>query len=115
MNQRKIMKPSDKAAEYFHGKEKYNCAQAVLKAFCDKYDISEKDIDSFQGYGGGRAPEGLCGALYAICYMRPDLAPKLQKEFEKIVGAIHCRTIRRDNTTPCRECVRLAAELLARL
>jgi hypothetical protein len=49
------------ASEYFHGKEKHNCAQSLAKAF----GLSEDIISSYAGKGSGRAPGKICGSLFA--------------------------------------------------
>lgn len=103
--------PENKAVEYFHGKERYNCAQAVLKTFQKEFNISEEEIIAAARKGAGRAEGGLCGALYGALYLVKD--ENLQKEittaFEKEAGAIHCRQVRKVGKLSCRGCVRLAA------
>lgn len=49
------------ASDFFHAEDNLNCAQSVLKYF----DAPAAQIAEFKAFGGGRAPEGLCGALYA--------------------------------------------------
>lgn len=101
-----------KAESFFHGKERYNCAQAVLKAFEEECLITEDQIEFASKKGAGRAEEGLCGALYAARLLVNDDETKqeLNNVFEKEAGAIHCRQIRKINKLSCKECVRLAAK-----
>ena len=61
-----------KASDYFHKEDSYNCAQAVLKYFQKEYTVSQEIIDSYSAYGGGRAEDGLCGALYAAKFLLDD-------------------------------------------
>ncbi len=52
------------AGQYF--KEGYNCAEAVLRAFRDAYelDISDEALKMATGFGGGLGHAGcICGAL----------------------------------------------------
>ena len=104
------------AAQYFHGKERFNCCQAVMKAFADKTGMTDDDIrEQFASHGGGRAPEGVCGALHAA----RELLDKenfniLADKFEKAAGAKTCREIRSARQLPCVECVELVGQLLSK-
>lgn len=52
--------------KYFHVlPQNLNCAQAVLKGFQNEFQISEKEIEEYRAWGGGRAEGGVCGALFA--------------------------------------------------
>lgn len=100
-----------KAKELFHGEEKYNCAQAVLAAF----DASEEHIADAKKCGGGRAPEGLCGALHSFRILAGEEAfAEHADEFREKAGGLTCREVRPLGKLSCRECVGLAAELLQR-
>jgi len=61
-----------KADELFHGEERYNCAQAVIKAFEGEFKVTKGQILLAAKKGGGRADEGLCGALYAAHLLVSD-------------------------------------------
>lgn len=88
--------------------KQFNCAQAVAKA-CERDDL----VETLKGCGGGRAPEGLCGALYAAISILPeDKRDILKKRFEEKAGEQHCRPIRHVGKTSCSQCVRISAELL---
>lgn len=63
-----MKKPSD----FFHGEKNYNCAQSVLACFQDEFQLSDEKIQSLQSFGGGRAPEGRCGALHAALELVED-------------------------------------------
>ncbi|MFA7230136.1 MAG: hypothetical protein WC071_02585, partial [Victivallaceae bacterium] len=54
-----------KASDKFHKEENFNCAQAVLKFFEDHPSVTVQDIADYKAWGGGRAPEGVCGAIFA--------------------------------------------------
>ncbi len=101
-------------ALHAYKKDRLNCAQSVLRAFQPHPNISDEDILQAKYHGGGRAEEGLCGALYAALRLTDDPATRqqLKAEFVTKAGADKCREIRRAALIPCVECVRLAASLL---
>ena len=103
-----------KASDYFHKEDAYNCAQAILKNFQSKYSISQETIDSYSAYGGGRAEDGLCGALYAAKNLLndPEKTELLGKEFLKKAGSVKCREILKLKKLPCSDCVDLAARIM---
>lgn len=106
---------SEKIKRYFHGPERYNCAQTVLKVFQDQYKLSDVDIERFQVFGSGRAENNLCGALYAALFLLEndiETQQKITQDFQTEVGAIKCREIRGVNKISCVNCVKIAAELL---
>ena len=84
----------------------YNCAQTVYAAF--KPDDSD-GIAELASCGGGRAPDGLCGALFAAEKLCPDSADSIAAEFSEKVGAKCCREIKTVHKTPCEKCVEAAA------
>ena len=60
--------PIEKAKKHYQGKDgfvKLNCAQSVAAAFQNTDTMNATAIDRFAPHGGGRAPQGLCGAVYA--------------------------------------------------
>ena len=103
-----------KASDYFHKEHDYNCAQAILKNFQSEYSISQEMIDSYSAYGGGRAENGLCGALYAAKNLLND--PKkielLNDAFLKKAGSVKCKGILKLKKLPCAGCVDLAAKIV---
>ena len=107
--------PEQKAVDAFT-KERLNCAQSVIKAFGGICQIDENMIAEAKAYGGGRAEEGLCGALYAALLLLEDEgeAAMLREEFAREAGSQKCREIKSGGGLPCVDCVRLAARLLAR-
>jgi hypothetical protein len=94
--------------------ERLNCAQSVLRAFQQHRLIREDEIDEARRYGGGRAENGMCGALYAALSLTDDpfARDRVRSAFVETAGAETCRDIRRAARTPCVECVRIAASLL---
>jgi bacterioferritin-associated ferredoxin len=95
-------------------KERMNCAQSVLRAFQEHRSISEDEIVQARHHGGGRAENGVCGALHAAIKLTddPSVRDHLRSTFVARAGAETCREIRRAARLPCVECVRLAASLL---
>ncbi len=105
------------AAQYFHGKERFNCCQAVLKAFSHITNMSDSYIEEYyRKSGGGRAPENLCGAVYAAVILLNDRPKELDfviDEFSRQAGSNTCRGIKSAGLMPCRDCVELIGKLLA--
>lgn len=103
-----------KAGDLFHGAEGYNCSQAVLKAFADVHDIDETVVKEHKAFGGGRAADGLCGALYSVKTLLGEGAEfeALADQFCEIAGSTRCREIRKINRLSCKKCVETAATLL---
>lgn len=102
------------ARSLFRGKNKLNCAQAVLRAFQPAFGASDKEITAFKAAGSGKAPEGVCGALHAARHLLqdPSLARKLEALFERKGGSTRCKEIRKLKKLPCGDCVALAASFL---
>jgi hypothetical protein len=97
----------------YHQQRLGNCAQSVVYAWNLKTQDSRASEEDFAGYGGGRAPGGLCGALHASCALAGAEAETIQQSFaENTGGVLTCREIRMSRNLSCSECVGLAAELL---
>lgn len=105
------------AASLFSGPEKYNCAQAILIAFQERFSVQEADIRSAKSQGYGRVQGGLCGALYVGKQLLkdPEKAEELTFNFEERAGSTRCKRILRLKLITCRECVALTARLLDQL
>lgn len=104
-------------AKNFHAEHRGNCAMSVAYGFARANGKSEAEAveaaEMFRDFGGGRAPGGFCGALYAAKMMQPDHAETLEDVFKK--GAKNCtlcREIRPNTVIPCNRCVALAGEAL---
>lgn len=100
---------SNKAVELFTAVPKmHNCAQAVADG-CGRSDL----VANLASCGGGRAPEGFCGALHsALLLAKPENLEKVKNEFQAAAGALTCREIKGNAKFSCTECVRLGAELV---
>jgi len=106
------------ALEFFRGESRYNCAQAVLKAYASLTGVEHSCVERFSRLGSGRAPEGECGALFAAKSMLADDSARqtLQDAFVRAAGSAACREIRQLGRLSCKQCVETAAdEVFARL
>lgn len=97
-----------------HTQRTANCAQAVLRGFQQMLGVADERIADAAAHGGGRAPEGLCGALHSALELveSPEDKAAIRAEFERQAGALTCREVRAQRKLSCRDCVRLAAELV---
>ena len=107
-----------KAKDYFLGKagKRYNCAQAVIKAFDGKVCVPDSLIADFADLGGGKAPNGVCGAFHAAAYFlnikHKEKTIELEKFFIENAGAVTCSGIKEGKRFSCVDCVTRAAEFL---
>lgn len=102
-----------------YGHKKLNCSQALIAAFSDKLPISKETMDLFASYGGGKAPEGECGALYAAKFIIKNIGKGSVLECEEIIlshaGSTKCKEIRQLRKLPCLGCVQRMAEYIEKL
>ena len=98
---------------YFHLQpDNLNCAQAILKGFQQEFNITDQEIEEYRAWGGGRAQNGICGALFsAEKLLKQADKPGITNEFRAIVGKTHCLDIKEIKFS-CIDCVRIADELL---
>lgn len=94
------------AKDYYTGKTgvRYNCAQAVAVAFNGspaKYVVC----------GGGRAPEGWCGAAYAAAEITAD-RPGVEKLFLEQAGTVKCAELRNGRRLSCIGCIEKSAQFV---
>ena len=92
--------------------ERLNCAQAVLHAWREVSGDTSIALADLKPFGGGRAPDGLCGALHAACMVAPGRAEALKQHFAARLGSLYCRELRAAKVHPCETCVVQATELL---
>jgi hypothetical protein len=93
--------------------DRLNCAQSVLYAWREVFGETTLTIADLKPLGAGRAPDGLCGAVYAACQLATDRAEALKAAFAARLGSLYCKEIRAAKKHPCADCVAQAAELLA--
>ena len=103
-----------KALSYFRGKEKYNCAQAILKTFQDDYSVSQDLIDSYKKKGFGKVEGNICGALYALkeLLQSEEQFEMAQNRFAEEAGSPRCKEIRKKKYATCKDCVAIAARIM---
>lgn len=89
-----------------------NCAQSVLYAYQQTTGKEGIDLEQMKAFGGGRAPDGLCGALYAACAAAPEKTAALRTRFCERNGSLLCAELRAARERSCSDCVAIAAELL---
>jgi hypothetical protein len=111
---------ADKAKNNYTGQNgcrRMNCAQSVVCAFKENFNIEDATVEMFENYGGGRAPGGLCGALYAVKYImgrqeNKEELSELENYFKEHAGALECSNIRGLRKLSCVGCVEKSAEFL---
>ena len=99
----------DKATELFTAvPKKFNCAETIAEAFGHGELLSQMHF-----CGGGRAPEGICGALHAALLLIPaEDHAAVKQEFLERAGSLLCDELKNTCKTPCLACVRIAAALV---
>jgi hypothetical protein len=94
-----------------------NCAQTVFYYFQDEHGHTDEKIKSHYVNGGGRAPNNLCGALYAAQELlkeqeKENMISELNKQFNENIGGITCSDIRGNNLAPCIVCKDVAIKIV---
>lgn len=90
-----------KAVDFYHQEEHYNCAQSVVAAYANSENIEE-----YLAYGGGRAPNNVCGALFAGMNLLGEAdSSAIMEYFINKVGTVTCKEIKA-NKFPCIGCVK---------
>ena len=99
---------TEKAVEIFRRTPKtHNCAQAVAE-WAGRQEL----VSELAPMGGGRAPDNMCGALYAALAITPaERHADIRREFTAGASSERCREIK-CNGVSCDACVALAAALL---
>ena len=98
----------NKAVEIYTAIPKmHNCAQAVVCGFGHDELNAEMAL-----CGGGKAPEGMCGALYGALQLIPaDKHEAAVAEFRNALGNTGCKELK-SHPVPCATCVATAAEIV---
>ena len=102
----------NKALELFTATPRmHNCAQATA---CG---LGHDDLyAALAACGGGKAPEGRCGALHAAMLIAGEAhAEELRRRFASELGAETCAELKRTLAVPCTKCVETAARLAEEL
>lgn len=104
-----------KAVDLFHNAENnWNCAQAILKSRQENLNISDENIElHYRSKGGGRAENGICGALYAAVQMlEEEDAQEFISKAKEYFGAITCKKLKGELKIPCPQIVDYVDEML---
>ena len=104
----------DFAREY-HAKHLGNCAMSVAAAWLSAHESDPSEVEKFKTCGAGRAPDGLCGALYAATQFMPEKKDAIVQEFSRVAQGTLCKEIRSKTNMTCNDRVALAAEILSHL
>ena len=96
----------NKALELFTATPRqHNCAQSVASGLGH-----EELFAPLANCGGGRAPEGRCGALHAAMLIAGAArAEEIRKRFVAALGSEKCAELKRALAVPCAKCVETAA------
>lgn len=106
-----------RAVDSYTGKNgvRLNCAQSVARAAKEEYGVTETETESLKAFSGGRAPDGMCGALYAAQWLIGRKSAKAAEEvinaFREAIGETRCKEIRAAKKCSCMDCVAEAALL----
>ncbi len=104
-----------KATDTFHHPAyRHNCAQAIAHKWHQHFEIPFAIVADMKSCGGGRSPEGLCGALYAGMNILDKKEDKqhLLTQFEATTGQTKCLELKRDRKFSCPQCVDLVDRLI---
>ncbi|MCX5750984.1 MAG: C-GCAxxG-C-C family protein [Candidatus Saganbacteria bacterium] len=111
--------PSNKAKNFYIGKEpggRLNCAQSIIGAFKDHFNLKYEELRKYQSYGGGNAPGGECGAYAAakdlLAKTHPEKLPDFEAFFKDVAGSLTCKEIRSIKKLSCIGCLDKAEEYL---
>ena len=107
------------AQAYYLGKkgpQRLNCAQSIAETLREKYPLEEKTVTLLSTCGGGRAPEGYCGAFYATKsilerYAHQTAAEKMES-LQSFAGSLKCREIKALKKKSCLECIEKSVEVV---
>jgi len=93
-----------------------NCSQKVLMYWSKEFDVSPIEVAAFAKCGKGKAPGGLCGALYGAKNLIRDEKKRilLTQEFETAAKSIRCKEIRKIGVYSCDDCIAKGIELVGK-
>lgn len=121
----------DYIAKYYFD-ENYNCAETILRAANEYYDLQLHDRDMIMvgAYGAGIQTENTCGAVLSAAavlslkyvekkaHESEDIKPVVQKlirKFNEKYGSIQCKDIKSQSFKPeyrCKMTVETACDIL---
>ena len=118
--------------EKYYFDKNYNCAETIIRAGNEYYDLGlhDRDMIAFGGFGGGIQTGNTCGAILAAvsvlsmkyieknAHDSKDIKPvttALIQEFNKRYGSILCKDIKAKSFKPdvrCGDTVKTACDIL---
>jgi C_GCAxxG_C_C family probable redox protein len=121
----------DLYAKYYYD-ENYNCAETMIRAGNEYYDLGLNDHDmiAFGGFGAGIQTGNTCGAILSAvsilsmkyiernAHASKDIKPvttSLIREFNKKYGSVLCKDIKPQSFTPevrCKNTIETACDIL---
>lgn len=97
-------------------RQRLNCAQAIVEAFKERFQLTDRELEKYLNYGGGGGPSGLCGAYAAAKDLlekyHPERLPEFEKHFFDSAKSLKCGEIRKLRKLSCVGCVEKAAEFI---
>lgn len=110
---------TEKASSIFRNSDyRLNCAQVLVFKWCELNQISKLKVSDLYGLGSGRAPGGMCGALYAgirIFNRDEEIQKAFINKFTAKFGSANCDKIRSDKSIDCKTCIDFIDELIMQL
>ena len=118
--------------EKYYYDQNYNCAETMIRAANEYYDLKlhDRDMIMLGGYGGGIQTGNTCGAILAAvsvlsmkyvkqkAHESKDIKPvttALIREFNKKYGSILCKDIKPQSFDPqyrCKKTIEAASDIL---
>ncbi|MCR5356597.1 MAG: C-GCAxxG-C-C family protein [Lachnospiraceae bacterium] len=118
--------------EKYYFEQNYNCAETLIRAANEYYDLKlhDRDMIMLGGYGGGLQTGNTCGAVLAAvsvlsmkyieqkAHDSKDIKPvttALIREFDKKYGSVLCKDIKPQSFDPlnrCKKTVEAACDIL---
>ncbi len=95
-----------------------NCAQVLVYKWCECNGVSNLMVDDLRGLGSGRAPDGMCGALYgAIRIFEGDeiIQDQLSQTFKLTIGECSCKGVSQKSDFNCHQCIDVMDEAIEKL
>ncbi|MCL2322834.1 MAG: C-GCAxxG-C-C family protein [Oscillospiraceae bacterium] len=125
----------DKILKFYDKKYDLNCAETILYAGNEEYNLnlSENVFKTMAGFGGGMCCEGVCGALtggialISILFTEErghkspkvkELTKELYKEFVYRLGSDNCKVLKdtyRTEAERCKKMVLVVGDILDNL
>lgn len=118
--------------EKYYYDQNYNCAETMIRAANEYYDLKlhDRDMIMLGGYGGGIQTGNTCGAILAAAsvlsmkyveqkaHESKDIKPvttALIREFNKKYGSVLCKDIKPQSFDPqyrCKRTIEAACDIL---